>query len=380
MSRNGYSIRDRGSSRNELPDKRQRRDSGSNSFSTASSSIAEPVDSSRLSTANASSVLFVGGFPPDWTEKIVESVVAGSGHIVDIRPRIDPGGRKNFCFVEYESPGEAENALKLLSDVTIGPRRKIRVELSKEGLRTSRPGERPALVLDRQFLPSYVNLPPLMRNNTKYVKNADAALIAQPSISPVPHTPPQPVQLAIPEIPEVLSKASKYLPQFNPDAFKSEDKISENLQAIPPVQLIELLSTLKNLIGKNDITSAQQVFNMAPAIPIAVSQALILMGLIDLNILTAGLQTVSNHNTPQPQSAIPSYSNAPPPPPRSIASHPLTQPGWEGFSYQTVEKLSKLDPNEAAMISQVLRLSPQDISNLPQQQLSVVSSIRAQYL
>ena len=51
-----------------------------------------------------SNILYVGNIPYDWDESTVESVVCGSGNIVDVRLGFDHVGKnKGFCFVEYKT-------------------------------------------------------------------------------------------------------------------------------------------------------------------------------------------------------------------------------------------------------------------------------------
>lgn len=350
MSRNNYSIRDR-----------NRRET-SNEVQENRANLANATGA-----ANASSVIYLGNIPNDWDEQVISSVVAGSGKIVDIRSRLDNSGRtKNFCFVEYLNPHEAARALTLLNEIKLGPKRKLRVELSKEGLRTSHPKDRPILQLHRNHLPYYVQMPAAMRENSTDSLPTEFPNSAAPAYSNNIGTAPIKQEITMPE---VLAKASQYLPQFNPSAFKADDKISQNLQSIPPVQLIELLSTLKQLISTN-VSSAQQVFDMSPNISIAVVQAMILMGLIDINTLTTAIR--QQIGTPQP------FTHTPTPPVAQIST-PQPDPRWPHLSASAGQKLAKLDPNEATMIAQVLSLSQNDLNNLPPQQRQMVDTIRAQY-
>ncbi|CCH40778.1 hypothetical protein BN7_312 [Wickerhamomyces ciferrii] len=383
-----YSIR-----RSRDQGREQQRRPPSYASTNSSSSLPSGNSATADSLANASSVIYLGNIPNDWDEQILSSVVAGSGKIVDIRSRIDPQGRnRNFCFVEYLNPQEASKALNLLTEIKLGPKKKLRVELSKEGLRGAGHRDRPILELNRNFIPYYVQIPAAMRENdfnnsqssTPIPGNLQGNNIVPPfqqhqQIPPLQSATP-PVSTPI-QMPDVLAKAQQYLPPFNSNAFTSNDKISQNLQNIPPIQLIELLSTLKQLLS-TDLSSAQQVFNMSPDIPITVVQAMVLLGLIDINSITTAVQQQISSSTPQLQS-----NNTPPPPPtQSIPQPPIQQqqppinPKWAQFSISTRDKLSKLDPNEAEVIVQVLSLSPNDIIGFPQEQRQMVESIRSQYL
>ncbi|KAH3667929.1 hypothetical protein WICMUC_005142 [Wickerhamomyces mucosus] len=318
----------------------------------------KPKYQDNNSNNNASCVIYLGNIPKDWNDDIISSVVKGSGKIVDIRARIDPSGRtKNFCFIEYLEPFEAQRAMRLLSEIRVGENRKLRVELSKEGLRASN-STRNILQLQRNHLPYYVKLPLEMLEDDE---NPQQLQQQPPSFNP-----PQ-IKQEI-EIPEILSNASKFLPPFNSSTFTSNEKISQNLSTIPPLQMIELLSTLKQLTNTNNISDAQRILNVNQQVPIAVVQTLLLMGLIDKNVLDVVMQ--SSETLISPSSTAP----PPPPPPPPLDSR------WPNLSNSTVTKLLKLNENEALMIGQVLNLNINDINNLPIEQRKVVESIRSQYL
>lgn len=121
---------------------------------------------------STSCVLYVGAIPYNWDVEIIKSVVCGSGPIVDVRCMMDNISKnKGFCFVEYSTPTDASIALNLLSKIKIeGNRKKIRVELSKEGLRNSMHLNKPTLKLNRLLLPTNVKLPLEM---TQYDSNID---------------------------------------------------------------------------------------------------------------------------------------------------------------------------------------------------------------
>ncbi|GMM32326.1 hypothetical protein DAMA08_050710 [Martiniozyma asiatica (nom. inval.)] len=109
---------------------------------------------------NSSCVLYLGAIPYNWDVDVIKSVVCGSGPVVDVRCMMDNASKnKGFCFVEYDTPNSAQRALEILGKVKIEGRKKLRIELSKEGLRNPTPGMKPILPLSRIFLPSNVILP-----------------------------------------------------------------------------------------------------------------------------------------------------------------------------------------------------------------------------
>lgn len=116
--------------------------------------------------SNSSCVLYVGAIPYNWDVEVIKSVVCGSGPIVDVRCMMDNASKnKGFCFVEYLSPLDALNALTTLSKLKIEGRKKLRIELSKEGLRNSVHLSKPVLKLNRLLLPANVILPPEMKES-----------------------------------------------------------------------------------------------------------------------------------------------------------------------------------------------------------------------
>ena len=110
--------------------------------------------------SNSSCVLYIGAIPYNWDVDVIRSVVCGSGPVVDVRCMMDNASKnKGFCFVEYLTPLDALNALTLLSKVRIEGRKKMRIELSKEGLRSMQHTAKPILKLNRLLLPANVMLP-----------------------------------------------------------------------------------------------------------------------------------------------------------------------------------------------------------------------------
>ena len=116
--------------------------------------------------SNSSCVLYVGAIPYNWDVEVIKAVVCGSGPIVDVRCMMDNASKnKGFCFVEYLSPLDALNALTTLSKLKIEGRKKLRIELSKEGLRNSVHLSKPVLRLNRLLLPANVVLPAEMKES-----------------------------------------------------------------------------------------------------------------------------------------------------------------------------------------------------------------------
>jgi cleavage stimulation factor subunit 2 len=393
MSGNGYSIRNRGGS-GDPSEKRQRTDNNvhnnyNNNYSNYNNNRTNYNNNENYNnnssnigrgTPDRSRVLYLGNVPKDWNEEIIKSVVAGSGRVVDIRFRIDPSGRsKNYIFVEYENPDEAQKGIDLLSQVMLGPNKKLRVELSKEALKEAN-RLKPALQLTRDHLPFYVTLPQEMVEAVPLKSGQQNGQHNSQQHQPTPLPQIAPAKPEIP-MPDILTKASQFLPVFNPAAFSMEDKIAQNLQGLNPPQMIQLIATMKTLVKANP-AAAQQVFTVQEDIPVATVQALLLMGLVDENVLSSALQLTNPKSaTPIPANSTPLASHAPP---FSYNGNNLTSgspdPRWLGIPPRAAAKLAALPAESAATIAHVLQLDANTISTLPLEQQQMVNGIRAEYL
>lgn len=367
----------------------------------------------------ASTVLYVGQIPYEWDENIIKSVVCGSGKVVDVRLGFDYAGKnKGFCFVEYQSPQEAQRGLHLLGQVKIlntqpnqkGQYKKLRIELSKEGLRSHGTSDfKPPLNLDRNNLPNFVQLPPEMLQNGPPIPasndNFPSSLPFTPPTSNQfqPQLAPQqqfhqnqfnasgPQMSANPSLPSLNLQQASSLP------FAVPDKINETLSQIPPVQLIELISNLKSILSGPNASRAVDVFQLSPHLATAAAQALLLMGFIDSEVISESMKSASSTPVPQPppmqpqslpqQPSLPQIPNLPQMPnPYGQLQLQQQQPPvpqnsrWPHLPPSAAAKLSAMAPDQADLIAQVLSLPTSQISSLPADKQVMVTNLRAQYL
>lgn len=439
-------------------------------------------------STNSSCVLYLGAIPYNWDVEVIKSVVCGSGPVVDVRCMMDNASKnKGFCFVEYSSAEAASKALSVLSRIKIEGRKKLRIELSKEGLRNPVPGQKPELHLSRNFLPSNVIIPREMllqapdaalnagissmgsglpgskstsassaeiasiMASSKQVKQMVGQMIANgmdmnqiasvvrqlasgggPGAGEPPQIPAAPVDgSAAPDEPRgprgprpshqdqltTLSMASRYLPvpqqaaaapgqlgnPGNPDpqAIYAKDKVSQTLAAIPPNVLIELLAKLKLVLSgpTPNYQQAAAILHDNPKLAAAAAQSLLLMGIIDLDVINetlagrsvgsvgsananvnvgnANVNVGNVNNTNVANANNTNVANANPNPPYSqLTAHP----DWLSLPQHTVNKLLAISDQEANLIVQVLKLSPQQIANLPDNERNMANQIRSQYL
>mmetsp|Transcript_480 Transcript_480/g.546 ORF Transcript_480/g.546 Transcript_480/m.546 type:complete len:392 (-) Transcript_480:178-1353(-) len=381
----------------------------------------------------ASTVLYVGQLPYEWDENIIKSVVCGSGNVVDVRLGFDYAGKnKGFCFVEYQTPQDTQKGLQLLSQIKLlnnqpnqkGQYKKLRIELSKEGLRSNAPSDyKPILTLDRKYLPNTVQLPPEMLYNGPPVPANNGNLTPTSSFTP-PMNQFQP-QLAPPQLQnnqfnnagsQMLSNylsTSQGLPQPPNLPFAIPDKINETLSQIPPAQLIELISNLKSILSGPNANRAVDVFQLSPQLATAAAQALLLMGFIDADVISESMKSTSNTGASQQQPMqtpmqnpmqnpmhnqmhmpqIPQQPSLSQTPNVQQMSNPYGQlqqqtllpptpqtSRWPHLPPQAVAKLSSMAPDQADLIAQVLSLPVDQIRSLPPDKQIMVTNLRAQYL
>ncbi|CAI5756184.1 unnamed protein product [Candida verbasci] len=378
-----------------------------------------------------SNILYIGHVPFDWDEETVKSVVAGSGPIIDVRLGFDFAGKnKGFCFVEYQTPQQAQKAQSLLSQILLrsdtGPMRKLRVESSKEGFKSNNipPESRRVLQLRRTKLPDNVRLPQEMLNvlpKDSTTMNVNNRVIPPPqqqqqqqqqqnSYIPTSTSSPSSTTQMSPN----LTHASKTLPFVSPLPFSTSDKIDIILSKVNPTMLIEVIANMKNAL-QNEPNKVYDYFtnpNLAPS----AAQALLLMGFIDNDVLAE--TNKSSNSTPQPafntthqqfRQSTPQYqqpqqfqqfqqyqqfpqqqyqnyqqyhqpSPPPPPPPQQQQQQQQFPSMVFQLPPQVQMKLQSLGPQAANTTAQLLLLSEEQIMKLPFDQQQSVRNIKQQYL
>lgn len=389
----------------------------------------------QSSIPSNSAILYIGALPFEWTENNLKSVVCGTGNVLDVRLGFDHIGKnKGFAFVEYQSPQEAQHAAFLLGQVQIvapgmkNPKR-LRIELSKEGFRTGNNEFKNIIPFDPSHLPPTVNLPSevLMKYGlaaplADFQRNLTPSSLALLPPAPVNLAPqqkfqrqqaqqmlqfnqPQQFQAQQTQLPQQSAisdqflRASAMLPQSTQLPFSKPDNINETLGSIPPAQLIELIANLKNILISPQAGRAADVFQISPNLAVAVSQALLLMGFIDEDVILESMKSASvtpqipnigQGLPPQPQLGLqyPAYNgtsgfqnNSPIPPPVNTMPQSQQQPlKWANLPLSTQMKLGNMPPDQAELIAQVLSLPPDQINSLPPDRQTMIASIRQQYL
>lgn len=162
------------------------------------------------------------------------------------------------------------------------------------------------------------------------------------------------------------------------------DNISRTLAHLPPPRLLELINTLKMLVSQ-DANAGHDYFKKNMEVTYSVVQAMLLMGLVDARVVTeaasSGATAVTPAAAPVQASApaiqnnynsMPDYNNrgnsrayeaSPPPPPPPPQADPL----------------AGVDPQQAALIKQVLELTDEQINYLGADEKATILKLREQY-
>ncbi|RLV91550.1 Sporulation-specific protein 2 [Spathaspora sp. JA1] len=341
--------------------------------------------------------------PFDWDEETVKSVVCGSGNIVDVRLGFDYAGKnKGYCFIEYQTVSDAQRALPLLSQIVLMGGKRLRVEASKEGLKGDKQrGEvKPVLQLTRSKLPDYVKMP----NELLVGPGVSGGIGGGRINSPRPNIPNIPMNRMTPttttttsgggQMPMKYTNATKNFPQPVALPFAIPDKINETLSKIPPVQLIELIATMKNSNGAGPI---HEILQVSPDLAACAAQALLLMGFIDGDVISDSMKSASSTPQPQPQQHTPQLQSTPQPPPfiNQPTFHappaPMANPYGVPFSgnpgnnsnaqpwlsHETQAKLAGLPPDQKELVIQILSLPPDQVRSLPIDKQEMVKNLHA---
>lgn len=298
-------------------------------------------------------------YRPGTSEDILTEILGRVGHVLNFRlvHDKDTGKPKGFGFAEYADPDSAASAVRNLNEHELMGR-KLRVDWSNDG----------------GGAPSNQN-----QNNAPAV-DMQSAMNGQP--------PPS----LLPELPAGADL---------PPNITTPDAISKTLRALPPPQLLDMISQMKGLV-MSDPAQATLLFQQAPQLAYAMFQALLLLGLVDTNILSSILEQQAT--APAPPAVAPAPA-APPPVAQPPMPQPYAQPPQPAYAQQygqqqyapTPPTMGQYqppapqpvqqaappmtgDPNRDALIRQVLSMPQSQIDALPAQQRDQVIMLKQQLM
>lgn len=256
-----------------------------------------------LTTENLQTCIQVTNIPSDWTIDNVNSVLAGSGRIINITQKNDPrSGKLTYLNYDYLTNNDCRDAYGLLSRIDKFP---CNLEMIIPPNYKEKLERQPGNVMD------------LNRDNYPWSYNLDLPFQMVTNV-PLPRRPTsndlKEQQIVFPDI---LSKASQHLPAMKTNFLINDNKIDLNLKGIPPLQLIEMLSNLK-ILANQGISKREQLGHFLKTndnLVIAVSQSLLEMGFITEEVMNSVLRTTpilnNNSNNNNLNSNQSSVSNTP---------------------------------------------------------------------
>lgn len=179
------------------------------------------------------------------------------------------------------------------------------------------------------------------------------------------------------------------------------DAISQTLAAMPAPALLDLISQTKSMAAENPAL-VTQLFAVRPQFAYAIFQALLLLGLTDMNVLSSIVQATAAATQPQPPRPMPpqqqqqpppqpQYVQAPPPISNPYAPYPQyqqmhmpTPPVQQNASYLQPPPIQPPVPapapagDQAALVQQLLAMTAEQIYGLPPPQRDQILQLRAQ--
>ena len=254
----------------------------------------------------------------------------------------ETGKPKGFGFADFADADAAASAVRNLNDFEINGR-KIRVDWPHNNEKDSVPQD-------------YVNQNPPPQQQQS-IQQAQLDGQGAPSLPPLP-------------------------PGTDlPPSLRCADAISQTLNTLPPQQLLDVLTQMKQLVV-SDPSRATELLKQAPQLSYAIFQALILMNLVDPQVLGQVVQQTTQQSQPQPQQP----QQPLPPPPQISQAYPPPQPvPTPQQHYQQpppVQQQPQLALSGAMgqeeMLRQVLAMDQATIDSLPPVERGQIMALRAQ--
>lgn len=184
-----------------------------------------------------------------------------------------------------------------------------------------------------------------------------------------------------------------------PPGVTCTDAISRTLNTLPPAQLLDILSSMKQL-ATTDPARATELLNQAPQLSYAVFQALLLMGLVSPEAINAVLEPGANPPPAAPGGYPPPLQQQPvgfpgagatntppvavptpyaPPPVAAAAPAPVAVPAAGPPAAAGAFGGAAAGQNPDDLIQQVLSLPEEVIAQLPEAEKQTILQLRAQY-
>ncbi|CAJ2500910.1 Uu.00g037630.m01.CDS01 [Anthostomella pinea] len=301
-----------------------------------------------MSTKPPSRVVFVGNIPYGLSEEQISDIFTTAGKVLNFRLVYDreTGRPKGFGFAEYPDADSAASAVRNLNDYEIMGR-KLRVDYSTEGR---------------------VDGDDSNNSSSGYgqATNGASQFVPQPTTAgSLPPLPP-----------------GKELPP----GVSATDAISRTLNTLPPAQLLDILSQMKQL-ATTDPTRATELLTQAPQLSFAIFQALLLMGLVSSDAIHSVIETggaappvIAQPVPGYPPSAMPAFAapaNPTPPVPTPYAPPAVSAPQASYAPPAANPPAAQQDPD--SLMQAVMNLPQETIDQLPEAERQQIMALRATF-
>ncbi|KAF2664591.1 hypothetical protein BT63DRAFT_434676 [Microthyrium microscopicum] len=297
-----------------------------------------------------SSKIFIGNIPYGVTDEAIVDILSRAGTVLNFRAMTDKetGKPKGYGFAEFSDPDAALSAVRNLNNHELQGRQ-LRVDYANEKDRENHASGYQQQQQQQQQQHGSTT-------HTTHITNTQGAASRLPPLPPGVELPP---------------------------GVKAEDAISKTLQTLPPSQLLDILVQMQNLV-LHDPVQAQQVLDSSPQLSFAIFQALLQLKLVDPTTVASVMQHASAPPAQQPQAAYQPPPSAPPPQQPHYAAPPQQYQQYPGQPYTPPQPVAAaapppIDPARAALIQQLLAMTPDQINALQPQERQEIMALRAQF-
>lgn len=257
----------------------------------------------------------------------------------------ETGKPKGFGFAEFIDADAAASAVRNLNDYEMMGR-KLRVDYSNDG------GSH-----ETQSVPTNYSAPVPPSNGS------DLSAFQQMSNQPI--LPPLPPGTDVP--PNLLAI----------------DVISTTLKTLPPAQLLDILTQMKNLV-QSDPTRATELLRTAPQLSYAIFQSLLLLGLVNQDVLASVLENINAPAQPQVPVAPTPLSHLHTPSHGfqqgiQYTHHQIPMPQHAQAPFQAAQPQPPAGADRDDLIRQILSFPQEEIDKMAPAERAQVMMLRQQF-
>lgn len=284
-------------------------------------------------------VVYVGSIPYDYTEEQILDIFRSVGPVANFRLVFEKntGKSKGFGFVEYHDSETAASAVRNLNGYQIGGR-SLRVDYTHEGIPLSSDKPSSSSSSSSSGSGNTGNNSSGTSGGTKGVKSRNASK----SLNLPPGKP--------------LAKGAS-----------AAEEISKTINSYDKAKILEILSDFQHLSENNELT--EKLLKQAPQLGYAIVQCLLALGLVDASGISGIIEGMYSNGL----TAASENSNKILP---TVATKPAS-PEPSAPASDDTEAIA-VDPEQAALIKQVMLLSDEQLNALPEDQREALIALRDQ--